>query len=102
MVANESLQEPTDVMREKQRVPGAGAAVGPLSCRRLPLLHAASDSCEPMGLPGWVRTYSNANLSLPGPEQWKRDRPGGTRQCGKICEVWQKQHGTDGIHCFAV
>lgn len=55
MVANERLQKPADGMREEQRVPGAGAAVGPLSC------HAVPDSCEPRGPPGWLRTHNKAN-----------------------------------------
>lgn len=67
-----SLQEPADVMREEQRVPGA--TVGPLSCH-LPLLHAASDSSEPMGLLAGSKHTAKTAKEFPGPEEQKR--PGG-------------------------
>lgn len=72
-------------------MPGAGAAVGPLCCP-LPLLHAVPDSCESTGPPGCLGTHSKANRRTFG--VWgAEEEPGGTKQSGKSCEVWQRQHG---------
>jgi len=73
-----SLQEPADVMREEQRVPGA--TVGPLSCH-LPLLHAASDSSEPMGA---ASLGQNTQQRQPKNFLGLRSRRGARRPPGKV------------------
>lgn len=92
------LEKPADGTCEEQRVPGTGAAVGPLGCS-LPPLHTVPDSCEPVGPPGWLRTHSKANQRLFWASE-AEEGPGGTRQSGKTCEAWRQQHGTEG--CIAL